>query len=87
MVEGELARAEGDEERAILAFDAAVRGARALRHLAYEALAHERCAALLASRGDARARCSFAAARRAYAEWGADALVAKLDAQALHQAP
>ena len=79
LVEGELAAVEGQFDIARNAFVAAAETARDLGQIQYEALAHERCAALLHAAGDARARESIDAAREAYTLWGADALVAKLD--------
>ncbi len=79
LVEGELAGVEGQLPAARAALISAAEVARSLGHIHYEALAHERCAALLDAAGDPAARASIDSAREAYALWGADALVAKLD--------
>ena len=79
LVEGELLGLEGPLAAARDALTSAAEAARSLGHIHYEALAHERCAALLHAAGDPAAGASVDAAREAYVLWGADALVAKLD--------
>ena len=79
LVEGELAATEGRVDAAREALNAAAEAARNLGHIHYEALAHERCAALLARAGSPDAAASVAAAREACMLWEADALVDRLD--------
>lgn len=79
LIEGELASTEGEVALARRSFMAAAEMARNLGQIQYEALAHERCAAMLHAGADPAARECADLAREAYALWGADALVAKLD--------
>lgn len=81
VVEGELAAVQGDLAQAARHFHAAADAARAVGHLFYEGFAHERCAAHQMPRAGACAASCLRAARSAYARWGAQALLAGLDAR------
>ncbi|MCK9685009.1 AAA family ATPase [Scleromatobacter humisilvae] len=78
LVEGELGATEGRIAAARDALNTAAEIARGLGQIHYEALAHERCAALL-DRAGHPAAASVDAAREACMLWGADALVDRLD--------
>lgn len=86
LLAAEVARAQGDAEGARRALEEAIEFAHAPAHRPLRALAHERLAELLAQAGrPALARLQRAAARDAYADWGAHAKVRAL--QAAHDLP
>jgi predicted ATPase len=79
LVEGETARAAGDLERATASFERAIEGAEDGGFSSDEGLAHELMARCREARKEsALARGHRAAARDAYARWGAKEKVARL---------
>ena len=82
LAEAELARAEGQRDPATLLYMRAAAAARAQGQLRVEALALERCGRhLLTGETPGLSDMYLRSAREAYARWGADAIVAALDAE------
>jgi predicted ATPase/class 3 adenylate cyclase len=80
LVEAELGVTEGENAKAMTAYDAAAKSAAAAGYVQHEALAHELRAYALRDAGGG-CKEAAAAAREAYTRWGAAAKVADIDAR------